>query len=292
MKFDLEFFKYYYKFTSGLLTIAIIIEIYTILFNISVTDWLEHMERINIFNIGACFLLLTSHFSKNKSTTAKVLIFYALYIVIALIYGRRGLVINALLLILVMLYFRLRSPLLNIRYRMSVYLSGIVFIIMIIIFGYTLTNTYAFERGFSKDAFNESRGLVFRDFNEDFDTAQEWIFGRGIEGRVYRAIYSHTQSLDIVEHGYRTLILRGGLLYLIPFSLIFLRAIYLGFLQSKNELIKALASILVIHLIMMFYFNLPDFSSYYILVWISIAVCFNSKMRGYTNEEIYHALNR
>ncbi len=291
IKFDLNFFKEYFKYSYLFLIPSVIIEIYIIVFAISPDHWLEQMEMINIFNIGSGFLLLTSHYSRNKNISRIVILFYFLNIAFALLNGRRGLVISDLLLIMVFIILRLISPILSFKHRMRMYLIGVLSLTLLIAFGYLITSTYAFERGFGKDAFEESRGLVFIDFFDDFNSLHDWIFGRGIEGRVYRSIYSQGATLDIVEQGFLTIILRGGLLYLIPFAIIFLRAIYLGIFRSRNGMVKALASLIFIHFFMMFSFNLPDFSVYYMVIWISILTCLSSKIRNYSDKDIYYLFN-
>lgn len=291
MSFDLDFFRDYFKYIYTFLILALIVEIYIVVIAISPDRWLEQMELINIFNIGSGFLLLTSQYSRKKSVQTVVILFYLFSIAFSLINGRRGLAIQNVLLLLFMVLLRLKSPTLTIRHRIKIYLIGIFIVAAFAAFGYLLASTYAFERGFGKDAFQESRGLVFEDFFEDFNTAGDWIFGRGIEGRVYRSIYMNGATLDIVEQGFLTIILRGGLLYLVPFTIIFLRAIYLGFFKSKNDMVKALAIIAFVHFFMMFSFNLPDFSVYYISVWISVVTCLTPKMRDYTDKDIYMAFN-
>ena len=114
---------------------------------------------------------------------------------------------------------------------------------------------------------------MFEDFNNDFTSNNDWIFGRGLEGRVYRSIHSEGSS-ETIENGFLTILLRGGLLYLVPFILILLRASYLGLFCSRNDLAKALGCIILIHFLGMFAFNLPDYSGQYILVWISVSACY------------------
>ncbi|HOU03624.1 MAG TPA: hypothetical protein PLA79_14180, partial [Bacteroidales bacterium] len=70
--------------------------------------------------------------------------------------------------------------------RIRIYLIGLLIVFIVILFGHFITTTYAFERGFNRSAFKESRGVVFEDFNNDFTSTNDWIFGRGLEGRVYR----------------------------------------------------------------------------------------------------------
>jgi len=288
--FDLNFFSDLFRYASLLMFPVIFFLLYTLIFDLDQPRWLEQFERINLFNIASGFLILTAHFSKKKYITKIVVLYYILFIILSLIYGRRGSIITSVLLIMFMIFIRLRSPLFNIRHRTKMYLTGILILMMLLSFGYLVKSTYAFERGFSKEGFQESRGEVFSDFFEDFTSAKDWIFGRGIQGRVYRSIYAEG-TLDIVEQGFLTILLRGGLLYLVPFVLIFLRAVWLGFFRSNNDLVKALAILLFLHLALMFLFNLPDYSTYYIFIWISITACFSKRMREYSNVDIYKALN-
>lgn len=291
IKFDLNFFGNLSRYATVLMVPVLFLLFYTFLFELDQSRWLEQFERINIFNLASGFLLLTAHLFKKKLISTIMILYYILSITLALIYGRRGVVISGLLLIFFMIIIRLRSPLFSIRQRTKMYLAGILVLLMVLAFGYLLKSTYAFERGFDREGFQESRGSVFTDFFADFTSTKDWIFGRGIQGRVYRSIYAGG-TLDIIEQGFLTVILRGGILYLAPFVIIFLRAIYLGFFISNNDLVKALAILIFLHLSLMFYFNLPDFSTYYVFIWISIATCLSPEIRGYSNKDIYLAINR
>lgn len=289
-KFDLKFFSYFFKYSFILIIFALIIQLYTIAFGIDQTHWFEQTSLIFIFDIGSIFLLLTAHISRKKYISNIVLVYFIIYIFLWAMYGRRGMLIEYVISLIMMLIIRLRSPFLIRTDRMKIYFTGLLLILLFIAIGYLITSTYAFQRGFSKDAFEESRGLVFDDFFSDFNTAKDWIFGRGLLGLVSRSIYGF-ESADFIENGILNIVLKGGLIYAILFISILLRATYLGFFRSKNDLVRALASIALIHVIMMLYFNLPDYSTRYILVWISATACFNPRMRNYSNEEVFQAIN-
>jgi hypothetical protein len=96
---------------------------------------------------------------------------------------------------------------------------------------------------------------------------------------------------NFFENGFITILLKGGLLYSIPFILIFLRASYLGLTKSNNELVKALASLILIQVMYMFTWGLPTFSTQYIFIWISVSACFTPEVREYSNEQIYQVIN-
>jgi predicted membrane protein len=87
------------------------------------------------------------------------------------------------------------------------------------------------------------------------------------------------------------MLLKGGFLYVTPFIIIILRAIYLGFFKSNNDLLKALASYIFVYFVMMVSYNLPSFTTDYIFVWISVTACFTASLRNHSDNEVYQALN-
>lgn len=290
-EFNLQFFSTYFYYCSILIIPALIILLYILLLRISVDTWMEQTLTIGIFDIGSSFLLLSSHFSKKKYTTSIVTGYFLLMIVLWSFYGRRGMLIETILLLVFMILIRLRSSLLRIADRVKIYYSVLLIILGILVFGYIFNSSYVFQRGFSKQAFEESRGMVFEDFFSDFKSNSDWLFGRGIDAKILRTIDEEHGASNFLENGFLTILLKGGLLYLVPFTLIFLRAVYLGFFKSKNDLVKGLASIVLIHLILMLSFNVPEYSTRYILTWICISACFNPELRQYTDTEIVEALN-
>lgn len=289
-KFNLEFFSRYLQFSFILIIPALIIQLFTVFSGIEQTKWFEHTTRIFIFDIGSSFLLLTAHISRKKYVSHIVLFYFIAYIFLWAMYGRRGMLVEYVILLIMMIIMRLKSSFISRADRMKIYISAYVLIILFIAVGYLFTSTYAFQRGFNKSGFEDSRGLVFEDFFMDFNSAQDWIIGRGLLGTVKRSILGY-ESAGYIENGFLNILLKGGFFYALPFILILLRASYLGFFRSNNELTRALASIILLHLIMMLYFNLPDYSPKYILVWISATACFSPRLRKYSNEEVSRAIN-
>lgn len=290
-KFELKFFGNLFYCSYILIIPAIIIQFYFILTGPSQENWLEQTNMIGIMDIGSFFLLLTAHFSEKRSISFLVLCYYLLWIILWSFYGRRGALVNNLLLLVFMVIIRLRSSFVKTYDRLRFFLSLLVLLMLFLVYGYLLTSSYAFQRGFSMSAFDESRGSVFSAFFYDFGAStSDWIFGRGINGTVLRSFISFDE-FPIIENGFLTILLKGGLLYSIPFVLILLRASYLGFFRSNNDLVKALASYIFIYLIVMALFNLPSYSTNYILLWISVSACFTASLRNCSNEEVYQVIN-
>lgn len=173
-------------------------------------------------------------------------------------------------------------------------------ILMIILFSFSLSTFYfinkekfsfivhRFESGY------KNRELVINELVKDLDVTNSWIIGKGISGE-YKSKYHATTSMktrDIIENGYLNMILKGGIIYLILFSIISIKAIYLGFFKSKNAFTKALSTYLVINLIIMFGFGVPELLLKYLLVWISISGCLSLKFRELTDSQIVLLLNQ
>jgi len=289
-KFDFDFFRDMFKYSFIFLIPAILLQLYFIFFNLSPIKWYEQLEAISIFSTGASFLLLIAHISSKRYVSLASIGYYLLLILLFIAYGRRGGVMTSILFLFFMIILRLKSPFLKIYNRIRVYLTGLLLVLLVIIFGHLLSSTYAFQRGFNKNAFNESRGVVFEDFFYDFTTINDWLFGRGLEGKIRRSI-SIEGSSETIENGFLTILLRGGLFYLVPFIIILLRASFLGLHGSRNDLAKALGFIILIHLVGMFAFNLPDYSGQYILIWISVSACYSPELRNLRNAELYKTIN-
>lgn len=289
-RFDLEFFGDLFRISFLFLIPSLIIQTLVLLINVSQTNWLAQSTLIGIFDVCIVFLLFTSHIVRKKYIFYFALCYYLLWILLWSLYGRRGMLVNSIFILLFMLTIRYRSIFLTFTDRLKMVVSAFMFALLFLAYGYLFTSTYVFQRGFNLDAVEQSRGTVFEAFFYDFKSFSDWILGRGLDGTVLRSFNTYNQFSSI-ENGFLTILLKGGLLYSIPFVIILLRASFLGFFRSRNDLAKALGSIIFIHVIMMVSFNLPEYSTYYILVWISVSACFTPSIRNCSNKEVYRVIN-
>lgn len=288
-RFDIDFFADLFRYASIIIVLAIIVQLLTIMSGISVGDK-EQQSRVLIFNLGSSFLLLISHFSKRKYVFYVALLYTLLMVFLFAQWGRRAMLLDTILVLFTMILIRLRTILLNFYDRIKIYYAALILFIMIISYGQIAKSTYVFERGFSKEAREQTRGFVYEAFFLDFSSTSDWILGRGIGGTILRSERTGGQA-DFVESGFLNLLFKGGLFYLIPFLILLLRAVYLGLGASKNDLVKALAFLIIIHIISMYAWNWPELSSKYIFLWIAVGACFNTELRNATNEIIYRKIN-
>jgi hypothetical protein len=115
-----------------------------------------------------------------------------------------------------------------------------------------------------------------------------WIIGNGIE-----AAYSYSGFAEpryVHETGYIYLILKGGIIYLSLYIILLLHAFYKGFFKTNNRFTKGMALYMLFNVIFLIPFGLPSFSLYYLLVWISFALCENHKLRYLSDKQLIHYL--
>jgi hypothetical protein len=162
---------------------------------------------------------------------------------------------------------------------------------LLIVFFLSMYATSIF-RNKRSDAFTLIRERVNEDtrsnvedyFHLDMDK-KDWIIGRGIEG-IYYCPTGATESgyRTVIETGYLQIILKGGIISLGLLLLIALPAIFMGLFYSRNILSKAAAIWILFWLIAMFPTTVASFTLNYLLVWISIGICYSRKIRNMPEE--------
>lgn len=288
-KFSIDFFINLIKYASIFLFLAVLVEMYTLLSGVSIADK-EQQSRVLLFDLGSSFLLLISHLSKKKYIFHAAVFYLLLRIILLAQWGRRAMFLDALLVIAAMVITRLKTVYLTFNDRMKMYFTGFILVFIFLSVSHIISSIYIFQRGFNQEAQEETRGFVYEAFFRDLNTAPEYFFGRGIGGTIVRDVDSG-RIVDFVESGYLILLFKGGLLYLIPFLIILMRAFYLGFFKSKNYIVKALAILILIYMISMYGWNWPDLSARYLFLWISVSGCYNAELRSINNETIFTLIN-
>jgi hypothetical protein len=160
---------------------------------------------------------------------------------------------------------------------------------------------------FEKDKLNsDSRTIVYEDFYEDFSRNGDFLFGRGVLGITYSYQFINVQNSFLgegkffenvfgfkigerseVEGGYLMYILKVGIVGLIIMLITASRAIFLSIFRSRNKFVKVMGFIILEWLISMYPYAIPQYSFAYILFWLCIGACLSSKMRNFTDSQIY-----
>ena len=222
------------------------------------------------------FLLLTYAYQTSFKKIAAV-VAIALTLLFSIIRARRGLILmtSGIIIASYLLYFFTSK-----RKSLVIYLS---------ILGVILSSMYALaiykpnkqvfgsimERGVE-----DTRTGVERWFYADMQL-KDWIIGRGINGEYYCPgieVDRITNNRSVIETGYLQTILKGGIISLGLFLLIAVPAIIKGLFYSKNLLSKGAAIWIFLAITSMYPATVNTFTLRYLLVWISIGICYSKKI--------------
>jgi hypothetical protein len=140
----------------------------------------------------------------------------------------------------------------------------------------------------------DSRSFVFENLFKGLKN--EMAFGKGINGNYYSPMddeltedgirYGAIEYRNVIENGYLQLLLNGGYLNIVLFVLITFPAAFLGIFKSKNQLSRSCGVVVLLWLMDMAIYGLPRLLLEYILVWISVGICYSQSFRNKSEEEI------
>jgi len=130
--------------------------------------------------------------------------------------------------------------------------------------------------------FINTRKKLFEAFWKDMSKSKfDIIIGRGSWGKW--GYYKNIKKGRLhIENGYAYILLKGGLITLIPFLLLSLRAFLLG-IKAKNWFIRSCALYVFLRLLDMFPYGLPMFDGNYLIYWLCVGACFKKEFREMTD---------
>lgn len=131
----------------------------------------------------------------------------------------------------------------------------------------------------------DTRSGVEHSFYQDMNKAEDWIIGRGWFGEYYDPIFRTRRHY--IESGYLTLIMRGGIIYLILYVSLLLYSSFRGLLLSNNIFVKSFSVVILIYVISLYPFGIPDFDFNMFVIWIGLYFCNNRYILSLNDKEIY-----
>lgn len=178
-------------------------------------------------------------------------------------------------------------------------LFGIFFLIFLVyLYSKTEIFDYVLDRAFGSKELSiyiedSSRDILVRDMTKDFNAHPlDWLWGRGVNGS-----YA-TQHLGIngrrawMEWGFRYLILKGGIIYLVLVVVCWSHAFVMGFLKSRNIFSKSLACMCLAALIGLLSTNSePQYTTFFVMSWICFGLLEKNEIRMMSDEDIYGYFN-
>jgi hypothetical protein len=124
-----------------------------------------------------------------------------------------------------------------------------------------------------------TRDGVEASFYKDM-TIQDWIIGKGINGSYYCPDIDESDYRTGIETDYLSIILKGGIISLGLLLLITIPAIFKGIFYSRNILSKASGIWILFYLFDLYPAPVTDFTLNYLLVWVSIGICYSKSIRN------------
>lgn len=243
------------------------------------------IETFSNLSFSCGFILLTyAYHTKKKQVLAIGVI--SLAFLFAMVRARRGLLFmysEIIFVSYVMFIFRSRMRLVVIYLTIFFALVGTLYLTGVYrpqnnrLFGYLL------NRGEE-----DTRSTVELYFHDDMKT-KDWIFGRGIRGEYFAPDIEAdlpTNYRTTIETGYEQTILKGGLISLGLFLFIAIPAGINGIFFSKNTLSKVAGIWIFMSLINSYPSTVNAFTLQYLLVWISIGICYSRVIRKMPENKI------
>ncbi len=241
------------------------------------------VEAFSDLGFASGFIILTyAYHVKKRQLLALTVVLMQLFFVV--VRARRGMIL-------------MYSDILFVSYLLYIFHSKMkLMIIYLTIFICVLTALYASSvyRPSDSKVFGylvtrgdeDTRSTVEIYFHNDMKT-KDWILGRGVKGEYFCPDVEEDQVTNYrstIETGYEQTILKGGLISLGLFLLIAIPAIVKGLFYSKNILSKVAAIWVFMSLINSYPSTVNAFTFQYLLVWISIGICYNKELRRMPEE--------
>lgn len=247
--------------------------------NLSSASILEYFSLNLSLPSGLFLLTYTYHSNKRRLLALAVII---LTFILSVINARRGLMFMSLSVLLFSYFIYLFTN----KGKLVKFLFALILMVFIIFWGAKTYNEYqnSLFAYITERLFENTRTGVEESFYNDMNTV-DWIIGRGINGQYFHpGIDGNNFNLngyrDVIETGYLQIILKGGLISLGLLLLILIPALFKGIFFSKNSLSKAAGIWIFLFLIFSYPAIITTFTMHYLLVWISVGICYSKNIRN------------
>lgn len=243
-----------------------------------------------------CGFILLSYMYHSKKVNLFAIFILGLTFLFAVIRARRALALLALAPLVfsyIVYFFHSKNWILKIVFfiLMTIFITlGIAYLHAIYNFFQSSSITNWFIDRISQDTRSEVEEYFFRDMK-----IVDWIAGKGLSGKYFcPGVMEGPGRITVyrtgIETDYLNIILKGGIISLGLKLLILVPAIFKGLFSSKNMLAKAAAIWILMYISYLYPAPVTTFSLNYLLVWISVGLCFNKEIRNMTESQIKEAL--
>lgn len=267
---------------------GIIFLIIGLVFPQALIDRLISPRIISVFAIGCGFLLMNAKYFTNRTVNiAFTVLVVAMLSYIYLARRSATFTLGSLIMASYFLNFGDKSK------KMIFKLFPVVLVATGIFF-YINSSSSALTKRMNERLLEDSRTELYKPFFLQSD--QFFFFGKGMNGTYYYPMEESVQEdglvfndvvyRNVIENGYLQLLLTGGVINIVLFLSILLPGAIIGIFKSKNQFSKSCGIIVFIWLIDMFFYGLPELSIHYLIVWISVGVCYTPAIRKKSDRQL------
>ncbi|NTV18915.1 MAG: hypothetical protein HGA83_05750 [Bacteroidales bacterium] len=258
-------------------------------------DMIEYFSKT--LSIPCGFLLMT-YMYHSKKVNLFALFIVGLTFILAIIRARRALAFIAACPVLVaylIYYFHSKNKVLKVVFFILIVMLisiAVAYLQSILFYFSTSDMTGWFVDRVGQDSRSEVEMFFYRDLKP-----LDWIFGKGIDGHYYcPGISEGKGQISVfrsgIETDYLTTILKGGIISLGLQLIILIPAIVRGLFNSKNMLSKAAALWILLYLGDLYPAPVTTFTLNYMLVWISVGICYSRVLTNIPESEIVEFFNQ
>ena len=253
---------------------------------------IEYLSKTITIPCGFILLTYIYHSSFRKILSLIVIV---LGLFFSILQARRGLIFNfAIILLFFFVVFVYNNKKTFDLVLVIIFLSPVIFVSVVSLMGKQNKLFKYVNQRMDEDTRSDVELYYYSDMKPI-----DWAFGRGMNGLVaapFEDVGDDTQDFTAgyrngIESDYLNIILKGGVVSLGLMLMITIPAIRLGFFVSKNTLSKASALWITLWILDLYPTTVTTFTLNYLLVWISVGICFSRDIRNMSDIELKNFLN-
>lgn len=141
----------------------------------------------------------------------------------------------------------------------------------------------------------DTRTFLYQEVFTDLERNGQLLFGKGSNGTYFSPYFQRSKGDSdtrlTVEVGLLALLLKGGIVAVILNLALLYMAISLSFFRAKNQYVRWVGFMLIIHTLILFVENLVAYDMYNFSIWFFVGVCLSKEIRAMNNMEIQSTFN-
>ncbi len=226
-----------------------------------------------------------------RNSAGKIFVLAVTIMIIALSFTNRAGILRIIISASILLAFYLMQ---SVRISRSL-IKGLVFAILLIpvvsmYFGLKGDSIFQVILGEDTQPYSQmnpyadTRTFLYYEVFQDLKINKALLLGKGLNA-TYASEAFQTFGRPMVEVGFLQILLKSGIVGVILYLAVIIRAIYLSLGKSTSVHLKSLGLLLSGYVIMLFIENVIAYNLLNVLVWIIVGMCYSPKLRALSDAE-------